>query len=164
MERALQRADARGDAAIGVGACRTGHTHRERRVVTATMLGLHNEQQVKYAGVEFREVLVLQHEEEVLSNRGSLLRMTYVQRPSSYGVAIDVISIGDDRGELRNELYGLTHEVIARNVIGVLVEGVHLQHATCKDVHDVGAFEINQMHHRAVVEWHVLVEQFAESS
>ena len=89
--------------------------------------------------------------------------MAYVQRPSSYGVAIDVISIGDDRGELRNELYGLTHEVIARDVIGVLVEGIHLQHATCKDVHDVCAFEINQMH-RAVVEWHVLVEQFAESS
>ena len=44
VERALQRADARGDATIGVGARRTGHTHRERRVVTATMLGLHDEQ------------------------------------------------------------------------------------------------------------------------
>ena len=126
------------------------------------MFGLYDEEQVQHTGIELSEVFVLQHEEEVLSDGGSFLRMAYVQRPSLHGVAVYIIGIGNNRGEFRDEFNGLPHEIIARDVIGVLVEGVHLQHAARQNIHDVSAFEVNQMHHRAVVEWHVLVEQFTE--
>ena len=89
--------------------------------------------------------------------------MTDIETTALHGMAIDIVSVGDDRRKLGDELNGLPHEIVARDVIGIRIEGVHLQHATCQDVHNVAAFQVDNVHNRTMVEWHVLIDQFAES-
>ena len=159
----FQRPDTCSYGGIGVCTCRRGDAHGERRVVTTSVLSLRDEQQVERPRIQFGIVVVLQHEEEVLSYGQVLLGIAYVQGASVLGVPVDVVCVSDDGGELGNQLYRLSHEVVARYVVGVAVEGIHLQYATCQDVHDVGTFEVYQVYDCTVVERHVVVQQFAES-
>ena len=162
MERALERSYACGDARIGVGAGRRGDAHGERGVVTSAMLRLDDEQQVEHARVELGVVFVLDHIEKVLGDGLPLQRMAYVEAASLHRVAVDVVGVGDDGGKLGDELYRLPHEVVARDVVGVGVVGVHLQHATRQNVHDVRPLEVDDVDGGAMVEQHIVVEQLAK--
>ena len=102
------------------------------------MLSLDDKQKVEHTSVEFGIVFMLEHIEEVFGNTEILFWVTNVEATSLHRVAIDVVSISHDSWELGDKLYRLTHEVVARNIIGIRVEGVHFEHTTGKDVHDVG--------------------------
>ncbi len=80
-----------------------------------------------------------------------------------YRVTIDVVCIGDDGWELRNQLHTLTHQVVAADIIRVRIEGVHFEHATSQDVHDVRSLQFDDVRNGAVVERHVVVEEFLKS-
>ena len=85
-----------------------------------------------------------------------------MQAAAADGVLVDIVGVSHNGRELGDELYRLSHEVVATDVVGVRVKGVHLQDAARKDVHDVGAFDVDDVHDRTVVQCHVVVEQFLE--
>ena len=126
------------------------------------MLSLDNHQQVEHPRVEFGVIVVLNHVEEVLGNAEVLLRMTYVQTAPLYAVAVDVVSVGDDCRELGYQLNRLPHEIVAADIVGIGVKGVHLEHTACEDIHDVRSLEVDDVHDGAVVEGHIVVEQLGE--
>ena len=126
------------------------------------MLRLDDEQQVEHARVELGVVFVFDHIEKVLGDGLPLQRMAYVEAASLHRVAVDVVGVGDDGGKLGDELYRLPHEVVARDVVGVGVVGVHLQHATRQNVHDVRPLEVDDVDGGAMVEQHIVVEQLAK--
>ena len=127
------------------------------------MLSLDDKQQIEHTRVEFGEVFILKHIEKVLCDRHILTGMTDIETTTLHGVSIDVISVGDDRGELGDQLDGLPHEIVARDVIGIGIKGVHLQHATGQDVHNVAAFQVDDVHNRTMVKRHILIDQLTES-
>ena len=128
------------------------------------MLSLDDKQKVEHASVEFGIVFMLEHIEEVFGNTEILFWMTNVEATSLHRVAIDVVSISHDSWELGNKLYRLAHEVVARNIIGIRVEGVHFEHTTSQDVHDVSTLEVDDVYDGTMVERHIIVEQLAEGS
>ena len=92
--------------------------------------------------VELGVVSLLQHVEEVRGYREVLMRVMDVQRASAHGVAVAVVGVSHDGGELRGELHRLAHEVVSRQVVGVRVERVHLQHGAREYVHDVRTLKV----------------------
>ncbi len=127
------------------------------------MLGLNDEQQIEHARIEFGVIVLLDHIEEVLGNGLLLQRMADIQALPLHRVAVDVVSVGDDGRELRDQIDRLPHQVVARDVIGIGVKRIHLEYATGQDIHDIGALEVNQMHDGAMVERHILIDKFLES-
>ena len=163
MKRTLQATDTGSDGAVGIRAGRRSNTHRKGRVVTTTMLCLDDEEQIEHTRIQLRVVLVLHHIEEVLCDREILAWMANVQASALYRVTIDVVCIGDDRWELRNQLHTLTHQVVAADIVRVRIEGVHFEHATSQDVHDVRTLQLDDVSNGTVVERHVVVQEFLES-
>ena len=142
VQRTLERANAGCYARVSVGAARRRHPHRERGVVSTSVLRLYDEEHVEHPRVELGVVSLLQHVEEVLGYREVLMRVMDVQRASAHGVAVAVVGVSHDCGELRGELHRLAHEVVARQVVGVRVERVHLQHSAREYVHDVRTLKV----------------------
>ena len=85
-----------------------------------------------------------------------------MQAAATDGVLVNIVGVSHDGRELGDELYRLPHEVVATDVVGVRVKGVHLQDAARENVHDVGALDVDDVHDGAVVQCHVVVEQFLE--
>ena len=77
-------------------------------------------------------------------------------------VAHDVVGVGDDRRELRDQVDRLAHQVVARGVVGVFVEGVHLQYAAREDVHHVRSFQVEDVHLGLLAQRHEGVNQALE--
>lgn len=57
VKRAFQGTDARSDGRIGISSGRGRYAYGERRVVTAAVLRLQHQQQVKGTGIQFRIIL-----------------------------------------------------------------------------------------------------------
>ena len=106
---------------------------------------------------------MLHHIEEILCDREILTWVTDVQASTLHRVTIDVVCISDDGWELRNQLYTLTHQVIAADIIRVRIEGVHLEHTASQDVHDVGTLQLDDVGNGTVIERHIVVQEFLES-
>ena len=163
MQGTFQRSNACRDAGIGICTGRRSYAHGESRVVTTTMLCLDNQQKVKHASVQLGIVVVFQHIEEVLGDTLPFQRPADMQAPAPYGMTVNVVGVGDNSRYLGYQFNALAHQVVPAHVIGIRVKSIHLQYATSQDVHDVGAFQVYDMHRGAMVERHVIVEQFAES-
>ena len=163
MKRTFQAADTGGNRAVSICAGGRSDTNGKGRVVTTTMLCLDDEQQVEHSCIKLRIVFVLHHIEKVLCDGEVLARMTDMQTATLYRVAVDVVGIGDNGWELGYQLYALTHQVVAADVIRIWIECVHLEHASRQYVHDVAALQFDNMRDGAVVERHVVVEQFLKS-
>ena len=163
MQRTFQATDTCGDRAVSICASGRCNTHSEGRVVTTTMLCLDDEQQVEHTSIQLGIVLMLQHVKEILGDSEVLARVTNVKTSTLHGVTIDVVSIRNDGRELGYQLDALTHQIVTADVVWVRVEGVHFEHATSQDVHDVGAFQLDDVRDGTVVERHVVVDQFLES-
>ena len=158
----LQGADARGDGREGVGAGRGGHADGEGGVVTSAVLRMEYQEQVERAGVQFRETVALEHVQEVLRQRKARLRVADVQRTAVVMVAVHVVRVGNGGGELGDEFDALAHEVVAGDVVGVLVEGVELHHAAREDVHDVVTLELDDVQDGLLLKRHVVEDQVLE--
>ena len=122
-----------------------------------------DEQQVKRTGVQFGEIIALEHVEEVFRKREAWLRVADVQRTAVVVVPVHVERIGDGRGELRDEFDALAHEVVAGDVVRVLIEGVELHDAARKDVHDIVALQLNDVQDGLLLQGHVVEDQVLES-
>ena len=112
MQRTFQRTDTGGDAGIGIRTGRAGDTYCKRRVVTTSVFSLQYQQQVEHTGFQ-RRIILFNHIKEVLGQRQVLVRVTDMQGTSVDAVTINVVSIRNDGRELRNQLDGLTHQVVA---------------------------------------------------
>ena len=78
-------------------------------------------------------------------------------------VTVDVVCISDDGWELGNQLYALAHQIVTADVIRIRIEGVHFKHTTGQDVHDVAAFQLDDMGNRTMIKRHIIVQEFSES-
>ena len=134
----------------------------EGGVVTAAVLGVQDQQHVQRAGVQLRVVGALEHVEEVLRQRQARLGVADMQRTATVVVAVHIERVGDGRRELGDELDALAHQVLARDAVGILVEGIELQHAAREDVHDVVAFQFDDMQDGLLLERHVVEDQVLE--
>ena len=101
--------------------------------------------------------------EEVLGNRQVLMRVADMQRTALLAVTVNIVGIGDDGRKARDQLDRLAHQVVARRVVGVRIESVHFEHATCQYVHDVLSFEVEDVHLRFLFERHAVADQFPET-
>ena len=126
------------------------------------MLSLNDKQEVEHASIKLGEVFMLEHIQEVLGYRHILTRMAYMQRTSLHAMTIDVVSISYDSGETRNQFHRLTHQIVAREIVGIWVERVHLQYAARKYVHDVRTLKVDDVNDGLVVERHILVDKLTE--
>jgi len=163
VKRTFQGTDARSDGRIGISSGRGRYAYGERRVVTAAMLRLQHQQQVKGTGIQFR-IILFQHIQEILRERKTLLRMPDMQRTAVSGMAKHIESIGYDGGELRNKVYALAHQIIARRIIGIRVKAVHLEHASRQDIHYIIPFKLDDVHLRFLFQRHIIVNQLTERS
>ena len=126
------------------------------------MLSLNDKQEVKHASIKLGEVFMLEHIKEVLGYRHVLTRMSNMQRTALHAMTINVVCVSYHSWETCNQFHRLTHQVVAREIVGIGVERVHLQHATRKDVHDVRTFKVDDVNDCLVVERHVLVDKLTE--
>ena len=161
VEGALERTDAGCDGGVGVGASGTGDAYGEGRVVAAAVLRLYDKEEVKHAGFELG-IVHLEHVEEVLREAEIVLGMADVERAAVLGMAVDIVGVGDDGREAGDELDGLPHEVVSRDVVGIGVKCVHLQDAAGEDIHDVAALEVDDVDEHLVVEGHIVIDELAE--
>ena len=161
VQATLQGADARGDGRVDVRLRGTRDAHGERGVVTATVLRLRNHQQIKHSRFH-RRIIAAEHPEEVLRQRQALFRVSDVEALALHRVPVAIVRVGDNRRKLRDQIDRLAHLVVAGDFLGGGVEGVHLQHAAGEDVHDVGAFQVDDVHQRPVVQGHPRVQEFRE--
>ena len=161
VKRSLERSYSRRDRRIGIGSRRTGYADRERRVVAAAVLGMQHQRQIERARVELR-IAALEHIEKILRYRKFLLRKADMQRAPLIAVTHDVVRIGDDRGKLRDQIDRLPHQVIARGIVRVIVEGVHAEHAAGQNIHDVLPLHVENVHLRLVMQRHEIVNQRTE--
>ena len=88
--------------------------------------------------------------------------MADVQALSLHRVPIAVVRVGDDRRELGDQVHGLAHLVVPGTGVRIRIKGIHLQHAAGEDVHDVGTFQVDDVHQRAVVQGHPGVQELGE--
>ena len=126
------------------------------------MFRVENQHQVESARLQFGVVLALEHEEEVLGEGQFLLRMTDVERTALTAMAKHVESIGYDGRYLAEQFDALSHQVLPGCVIRILVEGVHFQNAAGEDVHDVPAFEFDDVQKGVLLKRHVLDQKPVE--
>ena len=162
VQRPFQRPDRRGDRRVGIGARRTGHADRKRGVVAAAVFGMEHEGQIQRPGIQ-SGITSFQHVQKILRDRKVLFRETNVQRTSLVAVAHDVVRVSDDGRELRDQVHRLAHQVVPRSVVGVFVEGIHLQYAAGQDIHDVLALQVEDVHFGLLGQRHALVHHVAES-
>ena len=80
------------------------------------------------------------------------------------GMAKHIKGIGYDSGEFRNQLDALAHQVIARGVVRIRIETVHLQYAACQDIHNVVSFKLDDIHLRLLFQRHIIIDQLAKGS
>ena len=153
---ALQGPDARGDGRKRVRAGRRSHAHGEGGVVTAAVLGVQDQQHVERAGVQLRVVGSLQHIEEILRQRQARLGVADVQGTAVVVVPVHIVRVGDRGRELRDQLDALAHQVVARHVVRILVEGVELHHAAREDVHDVVALQLDDVQDGLLLQRHIV--------
>ena len=85
-----------------------------------------------------------------------------MQRLALLRVAEHIVSVSDRRGDLGYELYALAHEVVPGNVVRILVEGVEFQNAPGQDVHDVAAFQFNDVQNGLMLQGHVVPKEILE--
>ena len=162
VQRAFQRTDTGGNGRIGIRAGRTGHADGERRVVTSAMFGLQDKQQVERTGFQISEIF-FQHMKEVLGDRKVFMRVADMQRTALLAMPVNVVSVGDDGRETRDQLDRLAHQVVARGIVGVRVERVHFEDATGQDVHDVLSLQVQDVHLRLLFERHIVADQLLEA-
>ena len=72
-------------------------------------------------------------------------------------MTVDIVCISNDGWELGNQLNTLAHQIVTADVIRIRIEGVHFEHTTGQDVHDVAAFQLDDMGDR------IIVQKFLES-
>ena len=101
---------------------------------------------------------------EILGNRKILLRMADMQGTAESGMTKHIVCVCNDSGEFGNEVYALTHQIIAGSVIGFRVEAVHFEYAACQDIHNVVSFQLNDIHLGFLLQRHVIIDKFAERS
>ena len=142
MERSLERTDARSDGRVGVCLRGAGHAHREGGVISTTMLCMKDQCKIEDLNIQLGIFIApLHHKQEILRYRAVFIGVTDMQRTPHLIVAQHLIGISDDGGELRNEVHRLPDEVFGRDVIGILIVSVQLQHTSGQDVHDVFSFQ-----------------------
>ena len=78
-------------------------------------------------------------------------------------VTVDVVCISDNGWELGYQLNTLAHQIVTADVIRIWIEGVHFEHTTGQDVHDVTAFQLDDMGNRTMIKRHIIVQEFSES-
>ena len=78
-------------------------------------------------------------------------------------VTVDVVCISNDGWELGNQLNALAHQIVTADVIRIRIEGVHFKHTTGQDVHDIAAFQLDDMGNRTMIKRHIIVQEFFES-
>ena len=126
------------------------------------MFGLGDHQEVEHPDIKVRICIILEHMQEILGNAYIFLRMADMQRTPLHRVAVAVVGICDDCRHLCYQVDRLTDEVVARKVVRVRVEGIHLEYAARQDVHDVRTFEVDDADHGTMVKSHAFVDQHAE--
>ena len=163
MQRTLQTADTCSNRTVSICTGRRCYTYSKGRVVTTTMFCLDNQEKVEHTGIQFGIVLMLHHIKKVLSNREILTRMTNMETSTLNRVTVDVVCISDNGWELGYQLYALAHQIVTADVIRIRIEGVHFEHTTGQDVHDVTAFQLDDMGNRTMIKRHIIVQEFSES-
>ena len=164
MKRTFQRTDTCSYRAVCVGTCWWCYTYCEGWVVTSSVFSLNDKQKIKHTCIKFCVFLMLQHIEEILCYREVFSWVTNMQTSSLYGVTIDVICVGNNRWELSNKFYWLTHKIVSAYIIRIRIKGVHLQNTTTENVHDVRTLKVDDVHDSTVVKRHIIVDKLTESS
>ena len=77
-------------------------------------------------------------------------------------VPVHIVRVGDRGRELRDELDALAHQVVARHVVGILVESIELHHAAREDVHDVVPLQLDDVQDGLLLKRHVVDDQVLE--
>ena len=112
--------------------------------------------------LQFRESRALKHVQEILGEGVVVLRVAEVERPAEILVPQHIVCISDDRRELGDQLDALAHQVLRRQVIRILVECIHLQHAASENVHDIVAAHLDDVQNRPLLQEHVVHQSAAE--
>ena len=137
VTRTLQRADAPRDGGVGVGARGGQDAGGEGGAVTAAVLGVDDQAQVKEVGLGLGVLLIRAEDaEEVLGGTEVIVGVMEGQGLIEEGVAVDRVGLGRDDGKPRHDLNGLAEHIVQGDFVGVIVVGVEGQHRALELIHD----------------------------
>ena len=134
---ALQSADAACDGGVGVGTRGGQNAGGKGGAVTAAMLGVDNQAQVKEVCLGLGVLLIRAEDaEEVLCGAEVIVGVMEGQGLIEEGVAVDRVGLGRNDGKPRHDLNGLAEHIVQGDLVGVIVVGVEGQHRALELVHD----------------------------
>ncbi len=67
-------------------------------------------------------------------------------------------------GNFEIRLDALAHQVIARGIVRIRIETVHLEHASRQDIHYIISFKLDDVHLRFLFQRHIIIDQLAKGS
>ena len=122
MLGSFERADARGDSRICVGAARSQHAGGESRVVSAAVLSVEHEADIEHMRLFRSEFFIRSYRiENRLGGAEGLVDRVEIHALVIEVAALDLIGVAHYHWYLREQLYRLAKDVFYRDIVRIFV-------------------------------------------